>query len=227
MIAVGSAGAFGYYLLLGDAMKKYQDHYFKQAKRDNYPARSVYKLQEINKRFGVLKSGRKVLDLGAAPGSWTLFAAKAVGPGGKVLGVDLQESDTAFPSNVRFLVGDVFEPPPEVLAAMEELAPFDAVVSDMAPKTSGIIFRDQAFSFELCVRALEVADRHLALGGNFVAKIFEGPDVKQFVAMLRERFDIVKNFKPKASRSESKETFYIGLGFKGAPGASDKDQAAS
>ncbi|MEG6551702.1 RlmE family RNA methyltransferase [Desulfocurvibacter africanus] len=205
-------------------MKKYQDHYFKQAKKDNYPARSVYKLQEINKRFGILRPGQKVLDLGAAPGSWTLFAAKVVGQGGKVLGVDLQSTATDFPDNVRFLVGDVFEPPAEVQAAMEELAPFEVVVSDMAPKTSGIIFRDQAFSFDLCVRALEVADKYLAKGGNFVAKIFEGPDVRQFAAMLRERFVTVKNFKPQSSRSESKETFYIGLGFKGAPEAPAQDQ---
>lgn len=208
-------------------MKKYQDHYFKQAKKDNYPARSVYKLQEINKRFGILKPGQKVLDLGAAPGSWTLYAAKIVGQGGIVLGVDLQEANAAFPANVRFLVGDVFNPPAEVLAAMEELAPFDAVVSDMAPKTSGIIFRDQAFSYELCVRALGVADKHLRQGGNFVAKIFEGPDVKQFAAMLRERFETVKNFKPKSSRSESKETFYIGIGFKGAPAEPPRDRDPS
>lgn len=208
-------------------MKKYQDHYFKQAKKDNYPARSVYKLQEINKRFGILKPGQKVLDLGAAPGSWTLYAAKIVGQGGIVLGVDLQGANAAFPANVRFLVGDVFNPPAEVLAAMEELAPFDAVVSDMAPKTSGIIFRDQAFSYELCVRALEVADKHLRQGGNFVAKIFEGPDVKQFAAMLRERFETVKNFKPKSSRSESKETFYIGIGFKGAPAEPPRDRDPS
>jgi len=198
-------------------MKKYQDHYFKQAKKDNYPARSVYKLQEINKRFGLLRPGRKVLDLGAAPGSWSLFAAKAVGQGGRVLGVDLQPANADFPANARFLVGDVFDPPPEVLAALEELAPFDVVVSDMAPKTSGVIFRDQALSMELCVRAMEVADKYLVRGGGFAAKIFEGPDVREFAAMLRQRYDTVKSFKPKSSRSESKETFYIGLGFKGAP----------
>ena len=196
-------------------MKKYQDHYFKRAKQEKYPARSVYKLREINKRFKVIGRGDSVLDLGAAPGSWTLYAAEAVGPKGRVLGLDLSATDTAFPAHAAVLVADVTDPTPEALAALDETGPFDAVVSDMAPKTSGIKFRDQAFSFDLCVTALEVAEKHLKPGGNFVAKIFEGPDAKEFEKLLRARFTTVKLFKPKASRAESKEIFYVGLGYTG------------
>lgn len=199
-------------------MKKYQDHYFKKAKKDNYPARSVYKLQEIDKRFQIFKPGQKVLDLGAAPGSWTLFAAKKVGGKGRVLGVDIQDTETAFPENVTFLVQDVFSDAPELMEAMQPLEPFDLVISDMAPKTTGVKFADQANSLELCERARDVAFERLARGGHFVAKIFEGPDVKEYTDGLRPRFGKVKTFKPKSSRAESKETFIVGLGFKGIDG---------
>ena len=198
-------------------MKKYRDHYFLKAKQENYPARSVYKLQEIDKRFTLFKPGQKVLDLGAAPGSWTLWAAQKVGVSGRVLGVDLQDTRQAFPANACFLRQDVFSDDPALLEAMEGLAPFDVVLSDMAPSTTGIKFTDQVRSLELCERARDLALRWLAPGGSFVAKIFEGPDVKAYTDGLRPLFETVKGFKPKSSRSESKETFVVGLGFRGQP----------
>lgn len=199
-------------------MKQYQDHYFKRAKAENYPARSVYKLQEMDQKFHLLSPGMKVLDLGAAPGSWTLFAAKRVGQGGRVLALDIQTTDQEFPENVTFLVHDAFEDSPELLALMEPLMPFDFVMSDMAPRTTGHKFTDQARSLELCERARDVALRRLKPGGNFVAKIFEGPDAKGFQESLRPYFDKVRGFKPKSSRAESKETFILGLGFRGEIG---------
>lgn len=195
-------------------MKTYRDHYFNKAKRENYPARSVYKLQEINKRFGVLKPGARILDLGAAPGSWTLYAAKVVGERGRVLGVDLSETQTEFPGNVTFLVSDAFDPSPEMTAILAEMAPLDVVLSDMAPKTTGIKFRDQALSLELCEEALAIARKVLAPGGSLVVKFFEGPDAKAYLDGLRKLFATVKTFKPKSSREESKEMFVIGLGYK-------------
>lgn len=204
-------------------MRKYRDHYFLKAKRDNYPARSVYKLQEIDQRFGLFKKGQKVLDLGAAPGSWSLFAGEKVGAGGRVLGLDLQATDTAFPANVRFFQADATDPTPEAAAALAELGPLDLVISDMAPKTSGIIFRDQALSYELCLTALDVAEKVLRPGGGFVAKIFEGPEAKDFESSVRARFASVKRFKPKSSREESKEIFVVATGFKG-PLAADSIQ---
>lgn len=199
-------------------MKQYQDHYFKRAKAENYPARSVYKLQELDQKFHLLSPGMKVMDLGAAPGSWTLFAAKKVGQGGRVLALDIQTTDQEFPDNVTFLVHDAFEDSPELLALMEPLMPFDFVMSDMAPRTTGHKFTDQARSLELCERARDVALRRLKVGGNFVAKIFEGPDAKGFQDSLREHFEKVRGFKPKSSRAESKETFIVGLGFRGEMG---------
>jgi len=196
-------------------MKQYRDHYFKRAKAENYPARSVYKLQELDAKFALLKPGLKVLDLGAAPGSWTLFAAKKVGPAGFVLALDIQTTEQEFPENVRFLVHDAFEDTPELLALMEPHLPFDFVMSDMAPRTTGVKFTDQARSVELCERARDVALRRLRGGGDFVAKIFEGPDAKGFQESLRPYFEKVRGFKPKSSRAESKETFILGLGFRG------------
>ncbi|EPR34758.1 Ribosomal RNA large subunit methyltransferase E [Alkalidesulfovibrio alkalitolerans DSM 16529] len=196
-------------------MKTYRDHYFKKAKQESYPARSVYKLKEINNRFGLLKPGMKVLDLGAAPGSWTLYAAKVVGASGRVLGCDIQETDTTFPENVTFLVEDVFERSPGFSALLDEWKPFHAVISDMAPKTTGVKFTDQARSMNLCQEALALARLVLIQGGGFVVKNFEGPDTKAFVDDVRRAFTSVKIFKPKSSREESKETFIIGLGYKG------------
>lgn len=198
-------------------MKQYQDHYFKRAKAENYPARSVYKLQELDQKFHLLSPGMKVMDLGAAPGSWTLFAAKKVGASGRVLALDIQTTEQEFPPNVTFLVHDAFEDSPELLALMEPLMPFDFVMSDMAPRTTGHKFTDQARSLELCERARDVALRRLKPGGNFVAKIFEGPDAKGFQESLRDYFDKVRGFKPKSSRPESKETFIVGLGYLGSP----------
>lgn len=198
-------------------MKKYRDHYFKRAKQDNYPARSVYKLQELDKRFSLFKAGMHVLDLGAAPGSWTLWAAKKVGPSGRVLGADIQSTDTHFGDNTVFMQEDVFERSPEFEAALAETGPFDMVISDMAPKTTGHKFTDQARSMNLCEEALYVATLYLKPGGHFVVKIFQGPDDQQYRESLRDHFGKVKTFKPKSSRAESKEMFYVGLGFKGLP----------
>jgi 23S rRNA (uridine2552-2'-O)-methyltransferase len=199
-------------------MKQYQDKYFKRAKKENYAARSVYKLKEMDKRFGIFKRGQTVLDLGAAPGSWTQFAGERVGPQGRVLGVDLQATRHTFADNITFLQADVFSDSPELLEAMEPLAPFDVIISDMAPKTTGIKFADQANSLELCERAFEVALKYLKKGGNFTVKIFEGGEINDYRNMIRPYFGKIKNFKPYSSRSESKEIFIVALGFKGVDG---------
>jgi 23S rRNA (uridine2552-2'-O)-methyltransferase len=192
-------------------MKKYRDHFFQRAKKEQYPARSVYKLKEMDKRFGLLRPGDKVLDLGAAPGSWTLYAAQRVSPSGLVVAVDLQEIETAFPANVLVFQDDVFEPSQAFAAALEEHGPFNAVISDMAPRTSGVKFADQARSFDLATQALALARKCLLKGGHFVVKIFEGPDAASLLAEMRREFARVKSFKPQSSRAESKEMFYLGL----------------
>ncbi len=196
-------------------MKEYRDHYFLKAKRENYPARSVYKLKELDAKFRLLKPGMKVLDLGAAPGSWSLGVAEKVGSKGLVLACDIQSTETAFPPQVLFMQEDVFQRSTAFEAKLAELGPFDLVISDMAPRTTGTRFTDQARSLELTLEALAVACLHLKQGGNFVVKIFMGPDIQDLLTPMRKAFSSVKSFKPKSSRAESKETFFTGLGFRG------------
>lgn len=196
-------------------MKTYRDHYFLKAKQENYPARSVYKLKEMNARFKLFKPGMKVLDLGAAPGSWTLFAAEKVGDKGLVLACDLALTETVFPANVQFLQENVFERTDEFETLLHELGPFDMVISDMAPRTTGTKFTDQVRSLELCLESVAVAEKYLKQGGNFVTKIFMGPDFQDLVKAMRPVFSTVKTFKPQSSRPESKEIFQMGLGFTG------------
>lgn len=193
-------------------MKKYQDYYFHKAKAEHYPARSVYKLKELDAKFGLLKRGMRALDLGAAPGSWTLACAERAGAGGFVLACDLKLTDTAFPPNVVFMQADVFAVSGEFAAALRGRGPFDIVLSDMAPSTTGSKFTDQARSASLAQAALYVARANLRPGGNFVAKIFMGPDVQSIAGEMRGLFRRVHSFKPRSSRSESKETFLVGMG---------------
>ena len=195
-------------------MKKYQDHYFKKAKQDKYPARSVYKLQEMDKRFHLLRSGQNILDLGATPGSWAIFAAKKTGPKGKVLAVDINETETSFPPQVLFMQGDILDQDESLQAAIHSRAPFDLVLSDMAPKTTGIKLKDQTQSVELAQAAMALAREVLAQGGTAAIKVFQGPDVPDFLKEMRQIFTKVKTFKPKSSRPESTEVFVLGFGRK-------------
>ena len=196
-------------------MKTYRDHYFLKAKQENYPARSVYKLKEMDARFKLLKLGMTVLDLGAAPGSWSLYAAQKVGCSGLVLACDLQEPGVQFPNNVIFCQQDIFEISPEFSNLLTMHGKFDLLMSDMAPRTTGTKFTDQARSFALCLQALEVAKTWLKDGGAFITKIFMSSDFQELARAMRSEFLQVKTFKPKSSRAESKEIFEIGLGFKG------------
>ena len=188
-----------------------QDHFGERAKREGYPARSVYKLQEIDRRVQLLRRGQRVLDLGASPGSWTQYAAQRVAREGKVVGIDLNPARIALPPYVSFQVLDIFK-----LDALTELGAgsFDVVMSDMAPHTSGQRHRDQFGSYELYMRALEIAGQVLVPAGSFVGKIFQGPEMEQAREATRASFDSVRIIKPEASRSESYEVFLVGLGAK-------------
>ncbi len=198
-------------------MKKYRDHYFLKAKQEGFPARSIYKLQEIDKRFSIFKRGMRVLDLGAAPGSWSLGAAEKIGAEGLVLSADIQATQTHFPPQVTFLQEDVFRRSPSFEALLREKGPFHVVMSDMAPSTTGHRATDQARSAALYEEALALALACLLKGGSFIVKVFMGPDIKEFANTLRKNFTLVKTFKPASSRSESIESFYIALGYKGLP----------
>lgn len=196
-------------------MKVYRDHFFLKAKQENYPARSVYKLKELNKKFHILKKGMKVLDLGAAPGSWSLAAGEYVGEQGLVISCDIQATQTHFPHNIKFFQEDVFNRSEEFEEILSKYAPFHAIISDMAPTTTGTKFTDQARSFALCLEAFEVAKKYLIVDGSFVCKIFMGPDFQELIKEVKPCFKNIKNFKPTSSRQESKEIFTVGIGFKG------------
>jgi len=188
-----------------------KDYYFQKAKTENYAARSIFKLQEIDERYKIIRPGYKVLDLGAAPGSWSQYVSKKVGPQGRILGVDLQPVKLSLP-NAVFITSDFrdvnFE---EVMATHGIVPPFDVVLSDMAPNTTGIRITDQTRSLELCVLALETAEKYLRPRGSFIAKFFHGDDFGSFRDDLRKRFGRVEVLRPKSTRKESKEIFFIAL----------------
>lgn len=187
------------------------DRHTRAAKAAGYPARSIFKLEEIHKRVRLFKAGQRVLDLGAAPGSWSLYASQCVGPSGRVLAVDLSEITEALPPNVQARQLDVFGAERAVLA---EFGPYDVVLSDMAPRTSGNKARDQALSFELCQRALEVADELGGPGSHFVAKLFMSSDFGELKRAISTRYSECRVVRPEATRSQSSEVFLVGLGRK-------------
>ena len=189
--------------------KPWQDHYSKQAKRERYPARSVYKLEEIQKKHRLIKKGDKVLDLGCAPGSWLLYAAKLTGPKGRVIGVDLKPFSIQVSSQIKIIAADVF-----TLDVASLGKDFNVVLSDMAPATTGHKAVDAARSYNLCEAALKIAQNILLPGGSFVCKIFQGPDFNLFLDDVRAGFKRLKIFKPQSSRKASKEIYVIGLDFK-------------
>ena len=194
-------------------MKKLHDHYFEKAKKEHYAARSVYKLEEIDARFRLLRPGSRVLDLGCAPGSWCQYAAKKVGPGGIVVGVDIQKTTATFGSNVHILEMDVHAPDNDALRQWSDQ--YDVVISDMAPSTTGIKSVDHDRSIALVEAALGIAVLVLKPGGGFVCKVFQGADFNKLVAGMKPLFDQVKIVKPQGSRKESKEIFLVATGFRG------------
>jgi 23S rRNA (uridine2552-2'-O)-methyltransferase len=183
----------------------------KAAKAAGFPARSVFKLEEIDRRVKLLRGGQKVLDLGAAPGSWSLYASKKVGPSGRVLAIDLQDIRQAFPPNVKVVQGDALT---LENASLSEFAPYDVVLSDMAPNTSGSKVRDHAYSFELCMRALDVAYALGKPGSHFVAKIFMSEDFQAARKTAGDRYERCQVIRPEGTRQQSSEVFIVGLGLK-------------
>jgi len=194
-------------------MKGEPDHYWRKSKQEGYPARSVFKLQEIQEKYHPVRPGSRILDLGASPGSWSLYLLDLLAGAGSVTGIDLSQPDPRLLArkSYRFLQGDFTSP--EVLLKIEEAGPFDAVVSDAAPSTTGNRTLDTARSAELARQVLSICDRSLAPGGACVLKIFQGGEEREILEGMRARFSAARAFKPKASRSESMETYFIGLGF--------------
>jgi 23S rRNA (uridine2552-2'-O)-methyltransferase len=193
---------------------KIQDHYFKKAKALGFKARSVFKLEEIDQRYKLLKPGMQVLDLGACPGSWSQYTSQKIGAKGKLLGLDLTEIELKL-ENAHFVQADILKCDiAKLLTNFEMPSQLDSVLSDMAPNTTGIRSVDQARSFELCEMALNVARNHLRPGGFFVCKFFQSNELPKFQIELRKSFRKIEIFKPKGTRTRSFEIFLIGLDFK-------------
>ena len=193
-------------------MKKIKDHYFHKAKKDGYAARSAYKIEEIDKKYRIIRTGNKVLDLGCRPGSWLQYASRKVGNSGQVLGVDLQPVKISLPSHVNVIQGDIFELTDEDLKINGGQA--DVILSDMAPKTSGIRTTDVSRSFELNKKVLNLANDILCPKGSLLVKAFQGNLLDELCSEFRIMFAHVKLCKPKSSRPESVEIFILGTGKK-------------
>jgi 23S rRNA (uridine2552-2'-O)-methyltransferase len=194
---------------------KPKDHFFKKAHDQGLRARSAFKIDEIAKRFQVFKKGHAVLDLGAAPGGFLQIIADAVGEKGTVIGVDLVPIRPFGRPNVKTAALDVLADDFDRKLLELYTGSFDAVVSDLAPKTSGIRSTDEARSIRLAGKALEVSVTRGRAGGTFVAKLFMGGDFEQFRDEVRQAYEDVKVVRPDATRAASVEVYLVGLRKKG------------
>ncbi len=194
--------------------RQHRDPYVQKARKAGARSRAIFKLEELDRRDRLLKPGMTVVDLGAAPGGWSQYAAQRVGTGGRVIALDILPMDPI--PGVEILEGDFTAE--AVLRELESrlgARPADLVISDMAPNMTGIGITDQARSMMLAELALEFAAQHLRTGGDFLVKTFQGAGFTEFLRELRGRFGEVLSRKPPASRSESREIYLLGKGFKG------------
>lgn len=186
------------------------DFYTKKAKKEGYPARSVYKLQEIEQKLKILKKGNRILDVGAAPGSWSMYIMKILGDTGFLSAVDLKPLSVDIKkSNFFFLQGDASLE--SIIAILAEKGPYDAVLSDAAPSTTGNKIVDTERSVRLIESIYNTALKLLVPGGSFLFKMFQGGKEKELMKSLKEHFSEVKIIKPEASRKNSFEIFIAGL----------------
>ena len=197
-------------------MRKVNDFYSKKAKKEKYPARSIYKLEEAQEKYKFIRRGDSVLDLGCYPGSWSLYASGIVGPKGVVVGVDLQQADCSprgEGGTIHWLCQDIMEP--ELIPLVRKIRPaFRVLVSDLAPKTSGNRWVDAQKSLGLVHATLILAEQLLLNKGHYICKVFQGEDFPAFVKEVKKRFEMVKVIKPKSSRVESREVFVLGMKYK-------------
>ena len=190
---------------------RWDDYYARRASEEKWLARSVYKLQEIDKKWKLIRSGDKVLDLGCYPGSWSQYGLKKVGPKGEVVGIDLNLPERLSAPNFRFIKADVLNIGIEWLT--REVGPRDLVMSDLAPQTTGITSTDTSRSMSLATRAFEITLALLRTKGHFVCKFFEGEDLKAFRTKAKGHFYQVRLFRPQATRKRSREVYLVGVDF--------------
>ncbi|HMA67972.1 MAG TPA: RlmE family RNA methyltransferase [Desulfosalsimonadaceae bacterium] len=191
------------------------DYYAKRARKEHFPARSVYKLEAIQKKFGILRKGQQVLDLGCAPGSWLQYAARITGSRGGVTGIDQKPVKENLPAHAAVLAEDAAALAEDAGRIREVCGSgLDVVLSDMAPATSGKKDVDAARSYHLSRAALTIAGEVLQPGGAFVCKIFQGEDFEYFIREVKALFASCRVYKPESTRKESRETYVIGMGKK-------------
>jgi 23S rRNA (uridine2552-2'-O)-methyltransferase len=186
-----------------------QDSYARRAKQEGFPARSIYKLEELDAKFSLIRSGDRILDLGCHPGSWLIYSAKKIGVKGFALGIDLSPTSPPTPWS-ETMQADIYQV--ELANFVKERGVFDVVLSDMAPHTSGTHSVDHLRSMALVERALEFARALLKPGGHFAFKVFMGAELDPFVLGLKKDFSQVSRLRPKSTRSESREIFIVGKG---------------
>ncbi|RLI07266.1 23S rRNA (uridine(2552)-2'-O)-methyltransferase [Candidatus Bathyarchaeota archaeon] len=188
------------------------DHYYRMARARGYRSRAAFKLIEAVDRFGLIGPGDVVLDLGCAPGGWLQVAREAVGPDGLILGVDLRPVEPLGYGNVRVLQLDILSEGALEVLRTELPNGADVVLSDTAPRLTGVRELDHARQMELANRALEIALSVLRPGGRTMIKASQGPGLRALLAEVRRSFKVARLFKPRASRPESPEIYVVGLG---------------
>jgi 23S rRNA (uridine2552-2'-O)-methyltransferase len=196
-----------------------KDRFHQQAKREGYRSRAAYKLLEIQRRTGILKPGQRVIDLGCWPGGWLQVAAQEVGPAGRVVGVDLAttDPDPQF-ANAIAIVGDLAQPTVRQSVLTVVGGPADVLLSDAAPKLTGVRATDRAHE-EALLAAIEAAlPELLRPGGALVLKLMEGPEAQAAEQRLRARFASARSLRPDASRKGTTERYWIGKDFQGGRG---------
>jgi 23S rRNA (uridine2552-2'-O)-methyltransferase len=189
---------------------RWEDHYARRARHEKWLARSVYKLEEIDRRFGLLRPGHRLLDLGCYPGSWSQYCIQRVGPKGDVVGLDLKAPEKFKAPNFRFIRADVLDLDVGWLSA--QVSPRDAVISDLAPQTTGIAVSDVSRSLDLAGRALAMALALLKNKGKFLCKVFEGEGIGPFRKEISSRFEQLRIIRPAAVRKASREIYLLGWG---------------
>ena len=183
-----------------------RDIYVRQSKVDGYRARSAYKLIEIDRKFKIFQNGMFILDIGAAPGSWSQYASKAI-KNSKIISIDLKDMSPI--NNGIHIKGDFTEPDIQEKIRENLTKEFDVVMSDMAVNTTGVKNLDSIQTGELCKEAMTFSKKVISSKGYFISKIFMGSTFNEIVALGKKIFKEVKVFKPLSSRKESKESFII------------------
>ncbi len=200
---------------MGHRSYERKDHLYKKAKAEGFASRAAYKLQELQKRFGLLKRGMRVLDLGAWPGGWVQVALPEIGPEGRMVGIDLVEIGGFSQSNLLLICGDAADT--ETWAKAKEFAggPFDVILSDMAAKLTGIREADVMAALSCVEIAFAAAEQLLSVGGTLVMKVFPGNEVEQFLRGMRKSFERVSRVGLDSTRRSSNETYVVAFGFRG------------